>query len=84
MTLQDMYRLSEKVQSLHKALPSLTAFHSFRFKHFVDSSDLGMNCRYAKATLNEFVANGEREVLKKALLSLKEECDKVLVLLEVV
>jgi hypothetical protein len=73
-----MYELSTKINALHRALEKLTGFHSYRYKHFVDSSPHGEACKYAITTKKYYELEHEREGLYHLLVGMRDRIDIIL------
>lgn len=77
MDKNKLYRISKALARL-KSLSEVSNLHGFRFAHFVDSSPQKLECRYAKATLDLFIAEKESEKIKDQLRAMKREIDVLL------
>ena len=81
MQRKEMAQVSRGLSSLRKSTEALTGFHAYRYIHFVDSSPQKEECRYAKATLDQFNTSGEQEKLKDILENLQHEIGLMLEIL---
>lgn len=50
MTDKELYTYSVQLNALQAKAVALLNMHYTRYKHFVDSSESGLNCTYAKHT----------------------------------
>lgn len=78
MSREQLYKVSKSLTGLRKNTESFWNTHAFRYAHFVDSSDLGLDCRYAQATLEGFKNEREHSSLRKILLEMRATIDMIL------
>lgn len=69
------YKFSSRLKSLLELVSKLESFHIYRYFFFVKNSDLGIECRYAKKSLELFKSENEKEKLTKLLSDIRSECD---------
>ena len=78
---QTMIELFRKGSTSLKELEVLTAkikhLHLYRWKHFVDSSDHGENCRYAKASIRAYVMDDEARRILDLIQRIRLRLDHV-------
>lgn len=65
--MTDFYDYSKQAGELVNLAQQLLNFHLVRYKHFVDTSTLGEECRYAKITQSLFHKEAELPKLKAHL-----------------
>jgi hypothetical protein len=78
MDKKKFLELSQTLNSAKRALEGCQQFHLYRFMHFVLSSPLGLDCRYADATLRGFNEENEKEKVKDVLRKAKRDIDTLL------
>ena len=69
------YKFSSKLKALKELVSKLESFHAYRYFFFVKNSDLGIECRYAKKSLELYKNENEKEALIKLLNDIRSECD---------
>jgi hypothetical protein len=69
------YKFSSKLKALKELVSKLESFHAYRYFFFVKNSDLGIECRYAKKSLELYKSENEKEALIKLLNDIRSECD---------
>ena len=52
MTDKELYNFSKSFDMIAFLFSKLKNLHIYRYSKFIDGSDSGMNCRFAKATKN--------------------------------
>jgi len=77
MLNSELYELSTQTNALAMQCKSLLGFHTCRYKHFVDGSDRGFNCTYARMT-----SRYAHEELTEMRAALKELQSRVQVALD--
>jgi len=78
--MQEFYKLSHDFHKL--GYPNAHDFHLYRFKYFVDHSQRGLRCHYAKATYEAFKQEREWEKLIPVLRSIGTAPTKVRTLVD--
>lgn len=78
MDKKKFLELSETFNGIKRVVETWQQFHLYRFMHFVLSSPLGLDCRYAEATLRGFIQEHEKEKVKAELRKAKRDIDTLL------
>jgi hypothetical protein len=78
MNCHEFYRLSTELNTVVSHCKSLLALQATRYKHFVDGSERGHACTYARLTLRQFHEQQELPTLEQDLTALAHEVEHVL------
>lgn len=78
MTKERLYRVSKFLHNLKQSNDRFWNTHAFRYAHFADNSPLGMDCRYAEATLLGYKNEKEYGSLRSTLLDMRAMIDLIL------
>ena len=78
MTKERLYKVSKLLHNLKQYNDRFWNTHAFRYAHFADSSPLGVDCRYAEATLQGYKNEKEQNSLRSTLLDMRNIIDLIL------
>ncbi len=67
MTEHELYLASQDLQDLLDQIKTvgteILGSHTYRYRHYVDTSPLGSDCRFAKITYKEVKANSDSQLI---------------------
>lgn len=75
---QELYDISSQTGLLVKQARALVGTQLYRYHAFVDGSDRGSNCTYARITSREFHTQEGPEPARQILLNMRKQIDRVL------
>lgn len=71
----EFYNIARKLKELKDIAERFADLHAYRYYFFVKNSDLGIECRYAKKSLELYKSQDEKSLLLKIIRDIRSACD---------
>ena len=79
---QELYEASTRANDIIAKVKDLFGLHLVRYRHLVDSSDMGFNCTYARITRREFSSPMEMTRTRNELQAIQQQVEWLLHFME--